>query len=93
MTDYEKNINLIPEHMRESVLAWIETGRPVGSFLTAVISNDLFVAIRRADDINRHALPDYMAYFFNYTPDGCWGSRKNVEKWHKRGGVKGKETP
>ena len=89
MTEYEEHIHLIPEHMRESVLAWIETGRPVGNFLTAVISNDLFMAIGKADDINRHALPDYMTYFFNYAPGGCWGSRKAVEEWHKQGGVRG----
>lgn len=91
MTDYEENINLIPEHMRESVLAWIETGRMPGDFLRNLLSNNLSLTFHHADPTNRAAVYDYIFYLHNYAPAPCWGSPKNVEEWNKQGGIKGKE--
>ena len=39
----------VPSHMHEGIVAYIETGRPVGGFLTALLSNDLMGALGKAD--------------------------------------------
>ena len=50
----------IPEHMMASLKAYIMEGRPVGHFLTAVLSNNLFEAFSRADDENASVMRDYV---------------------------------
>lgn len=86
------NWNLIPEHMRGGVRRWIEHGIFPGSFLTAVIENDLRTAVAKADDINVNRLADYVRFFHCDAPAGCWGSPEKVEAWNARGGLIGNET-
>lgn len=69
------------EHMRGAVKRWIEDGIPPGSFLSAVIANDLKDACGRADDINRAALWQIVAWFYNEAPTGCWGSEDALKSW------------
>ena len=74
----------------ESLRAYIETGRPTGSFLEAVISNNLKNAFARADSNNLAALEDLVGWMYNYAPLECWGSEKRQDEWIKRGGLQGK---
>jgi len=71
----------IPVHMHQSLLAYITDHRPVGHFLTAVLSNDLREACNRGDDDNKHKLYEYIFFLHNYAPLGCWGSFENVKAW------------
>lgn len=64
----------IPNHMLESLEAYVETHRGVGSFLAAVIRNDLADAVARADDENLPNLPAYIGWLYNKAPMSCWGS-------------------
>lgn len=89
MQDFETNITIIPPHCREGLIEYIRVGRPVGSFLTAVLSNDLREAFSRADDENLHALIDYVKYLYNYAPSQCWGSPSKVTRWIEIGGLAG----
>jgi hypothetical protein len=73
----------IPEHMRHSLVYYLTEGRPVGHFLTAVLSNDLKEACNRADDLNRHLLYDYIFFLFNNAPGNSWGSPERVHGWLK----------
>lgn len=77
----------IPEYMMAGLLRYIEHGIPPGSFLEAVLENDLKAAVGRADDINMRNIPAYIGYLYNEAPRGCWGSPKIVEAWinQKRG--------
>ena len=54
--------SLIPEHMIEVVRHYIENGLEPGSFLSAVLQNDLRRAVECADEININRLPDYIRY-------------------------------
>ena len=56
-------------------------GCPTGSFLHAVLTNDLFDACGRADDNNERALPDICRLIYNHLPSDCWGSEKIVAGW------------
>lgn len=65
----------------ESLKAYVEQKRPTGGFLYAVLSNDLFRACEKADDINRHILFDITSYIYNNLPTACHGSKEKVDKW------------
>ena len=69
---------LIPDYMMESIKNYVERGTAMGSFLTAVFSNDLFKAIARADDINLPILGDYVRFIHWELPQNCHGSREVV---------------
>ena len=79
----------IPEHMRDAAKLYIENGIRPGSFLTAVICNDLFGAFGCADDINAAAMRDWVMFFYNDAPSRCWGSTAKFEAWAAHGGLSG----
>lgn len=75
------NYDRLPEHMRSGARLWIEHGIPPGSFLMAVIENNLKEAVFRADGINLPRLPDFVSFFYNEAPSDCWGSKAKAEAW------------
>ena len=77
----DEGAHLIPNHMIGAVRRYIMHGIPPGSFLTAVICNDLREAVARADDDNAAALAGWVRFFYNYAPSGCWGTRERFEAW------------
>jgi hypothetical protein len=78
---------LIPGDMRESLCAHLCVGRPVGHFLTAVLSNDLYGAAGRADPSNAVALADYAKVLYNDAPPDSFGSLEKVTAWRAKGGL------
>ena len=68
----------------ESIKAYMETGRPTGGFLYAVLTNDMTEALFRADIENREALYDIVSYIYNNIPGDAWGSPTKVEMWMKK---------
>jgi hypothetical protein len=71
----------ISEHMMGAIRRYIDDRIPPGSFLEAVICNDLQNAVGCADDTNLHNLPAFVGYFYNEAPSTCWGSREKYEAW------------
>ena len=71
----------VPEHIRDAVVRWVEHGINGGSFLNAVVTNDLREACGRADERNSIYLRSIVAWFYNYAPSNCWGSREVAESW------------
>lgn len=63
--------------MRRYVFDRIRTG----SFLNAVLSNDLRTAVRRADPFNKHRLVGIIEFCENVLPPNAWGSEKHVDGW------------
>jgi len=82
-------IRLIPPHMRDGILLWVGLGIQPGSFLASVIKNDLFLTIRRADEINKGILHQYVEFFTNYAPAMCFGSEEKFSAWERKGGLGG----
>lgn len=80
---YEKKMEecAIPRYMWDGIIYYLTEGLAPGHFLTAVISNDLYEAVSRADNTNIHLLDRYITFFYNYTPTGCWGSPSNFDDW------------
>ena len=77
------NYALMPPHeaCRGAVKRYIEHGIPPGSFLEAIITNDLKEACARADSINRTLIWDWVNWFYNCAPAVCWGSDEAYEYW------------
>jgi hypothetical protein len=71
----------LDEEIIESIRFYVKSGLEPGSFLTAVICNDLKEACARADRENIRRLPAIVAYFYNETPSPCWGSRARMDAW------------
>jgi len=78
------SIPFLPPFAKESLDAYFHDRRPVGNFLHAVLCNDLFGAIGRADDINARHLREICQYVYCYIPSICWGSPEKVKKWLDR---------
>lgn len=71
----------IPDAGAFSLDLYIEHGCPPGSFLQAVLANDLMDAFGRADSVNAEAIAAYAGYLYNEAPRACWGSREAVADW------------
>ena len=85
----EINYSTLPEHIKGGVQRYIENGIPPGSFLTAVIQNNLKESFAWADDINIARMFDIVSFFYNEAPGNCWGSKKDMESWINHKGLEG----
>lgn len=84
MRDYK-----IPQHTLQGLERYVKDHTPTGSFLEAVLSNDLFKAVEKADYLNLRALVEIVKYIYNEIPVCCWGSSEKYEAWVVR--VEGRE--
>lgn len=80
MIDYSS----LPEHMQEGMKLYIENGIEPGSFLMAVLENNLMEAFGRADHINQERIRDYCSFLYNEAPRNCHGSPEIVDAWINR---------
>ena len=85
------NYESLPEGLQDSMMRYIEHGIRPGSFLEAVLTNDLFGALGKADSINRHLLFDICQWIYNEAPYSCWGSKERVDAWIAQDGLKGEK--
>ena len=83
------NYNLLPTHIHPGVQDYIEHGHLPGSFLQAVICNDLFQSFGRADEINHERMFHIVSFFYNEAPGQCWGSPKKMQVWAEHNGLDG----
>src|ERR1700688_125871 len=79
--------SLIPSHCIGGLRRYIENGIEPGSFLTAVLSNNLRHACEYADSTNKHRLFDYCQFLYSYAPSECWGSPERFDAWVKKRGL------
>jgi len=71
----------VPDYMQEGLKRYVEDRIPAGSFLSAVLANNLVEAVGMADVNNMANLPAYANYLYNYAPSDCWGSPEKVKAW------------
>ena len=86
--DYSK----IPDYMMININNYVENGYPMGSFLTAIFSNDLYQAVAKADDINKSIIPIYIHYLINELPCNSYGSNEIVSDYIKSKSVEKMRT-
>jgi hypothetical protein len=94
MADWREGLKKLPEYMHGGVERYIEHGIPPGSFLTAVLCNDLKGAFMSADTQNSANLRNLVEFIYWDMPAGAQGSLKKVEAWIAHHGLSGlgKET-
>ena len=80
----------LPSYMKSGVELWVLNGIPAGSFLMAVMENNLMGAFSQADDNNTAMMRDWACLLYNYLPGGCHGSREKVKAWADLYGINGK---
>ena len=73
--------------MQNAMARYIEQGIEGGSFLNAVLCNDLLAAIGNGDEINRARIFDYAAFLYNEALRDCYGSPEKVNQWIAKGGL------
>jgi hypothetical protein len=72
---------VIRQDVKESLDRYVQYGIMPGGFLTAVLENDLFEAVGRADAYNLATLADICRYVYNDMPSSCWGSPEKVDRY------------
>ena len=76
MLNYQK----IPVHyMLSGMQRYVEQGIEPGSFLTAVLCNNLKEAVANADSSNIEELIAWVRFCWNELPADIWGSPEKVE--------------
>ena len=71
----------VPIHTQESLENYLIHGYPPGSFVTAVLTNDLYGVVARADNINKQNLIAITDWVINHAPSMSWGSHELMELW------------
>jgi hypothetical protein len=79
----------LPFTMQGGIRNYVMRGRPTGSFLEAVISNNLLRAAERADYVNQALLATYAKLLRDHAPAQCWGSEERMHAWKALGGLRG----
>lgn len=77
----DKPDTFVPEHIRDGIKRYIEHGIRPGSFVTAVIQNDLRKAVGQADHVSLMSLPSIVGWFYVYAPALCCGAPERMEMW------------
>lgn len=71
----------VPSNLHDGLVGYFTQRRPVGSFLTAVLSNDLTQAVLRADCDTGRRLRQLVLFLHNHAPSPAFGSPAAVEAW------------
>ncbi len=72
------------EQSKESLYNYFVHGFEPGGFMTAVLSNDLFGAVGRADSVNTDLISQYARWIENRAPYGSYGDRETVKGWLRK---------
>jgi len=79
----------LPDYMWEGVRLYVSRGICPGHFLTNALENRLCGAYSHADDHNTAAMQQWVLFFYNDLPSGCWGTPEKVTAWVNSGGLLG----
>lgn len=71
----------VPENLHDGIVAYLTERRPTGSFLKAVLENDLAQAVLRADPVTIKRIRETVLFLHNYAPSPSWGSPHTVASW------------
>ncbi|NBO20262.1 MAG: hypothetical protein EBV03_13785 [Proteobacteria bacterium] len=85
---FDGEYSAIPEYMRAALVRYVVERIQPGSFLTAVICNDLRTAVNNADDENLPLLKTYVRWFYNIAPAVCHGNYGTMRNWLEQKPVK-----
>lgn len=73
--------HLIPERIMSNLTYYVKGEEAPGGFLYAVLCNNLFSAVSRADEEMKPLIPLLVMYINWEVPAGCHGSPEIVKAW------------
>jgi hypothetical protein len=73
-----------PDEIVDTIKQYVEHRLEPGSFVRAVLENDLMSAIFKAHPLMLPHLKYVCMYVWWEIPSECWGSREKVNAWLKR---------
>jgi len=73
----------IREDLYGALERYLNNGIMPGSFLTAVLENNLMEAFGRADHMNEANMKNIVGYIYNHLPSNAWGSKERVQDYLK----------
>jgi hypothetical protein len=71
---------VIPEHTRRALLNYVEYRLPPGHAIQALLANDLWTFVGRADAETLAAVRQ-LVWALGYCPSACQGSQAKVATW------------
>ena len=71
----------VPEHVLDELDRYGKDAKPLGGFLTAVVSNNLQGAVGRADPEMMQVLKQIVTYVNCQLSPQCRGSMDHVRRW------------
>ena len=80
-TMIDEGRHLVPDHLWLGLTHYFIDRTRTGDFLAALLSNDLMLAVGRADDQSFAALPRLCQFLHNFAPPRSHGSRAAVDAW------------
>lgn len=83
--DDPRNPKAIKPEILEALRRYTKDGLPPGSFLEAVLSNDLMEAVQRADEENLRSIVAIATHVHNQVPWNIFGTKKLVKLWIELG--------
>jgi hypothetical protein len=82
--------SVIPDHLMNQMILYLEESKTPCSFLVAMMSNDFMKTIAKADEDNINILPTYAHFIHWEAPMGSHGSYEKVEAWLNKTGGSGR---
>lgn len=71
----------VPEHLHEGLVLYFMHHKKPGSFLLAVLQNNLSDACGRADETSGRHFPEIMRFLYCHAPGVAWGNDELVRAW------------
>ena len=81
--EYYHDWDLRNRDLAQTLEHYLIRGFPPGSFTTAVLANDLYSAVARADHWNRPAIAEIVQTVAQICPVHAYGSYEAVKAWLK----------
>lgn len=77
----------VPSHTQDAIIDYLNREHPItrGSFLWAVLTNNLQLSVLKADHLNQARLTQIVSVLHWYMPSRCWGSEEAVEAFLENG--------
>jgi hypothetical protein len=80
----------LPERIQNGLYQYVRYGTVPGSFLRAVLENNLMETYHQADPESLLCLKDILHYVYWEIPGPCHGSPEIVKRWSEQGGTEGR---
>jgi hypothetical protein len=81
--------SLVPEGLRLPLRDYIEHGHFPGTFLTELLSGNLFTAAALSSEQLAAGIGSVALFLIRHTPGECYGTRLHVGDWIRNGGLAG----